>query len=417
MQPVDIVVRAGFHDRRACPVWVQLPREEGTPAVRMTDESGAEVPCQLEPSGVSDEDRLWLTWVVRDLAAGQERRFRIEPAAATEERTDTVEDATLHQADPATTGVALAENEDGTLSVHIDGERFTSYYFSSDVVRPYFYPLIGPTGYSVTRGYPMEPAPEGTENVGRRHPYDHPHHRSFWVAHGDVNGADNWSEGPSHATQRHAGFSRLVSGPVYGSFDETVEWLDRQGSIVMSETRRFTFFNVGPDERLFDVSLRFNASAGTVTFGDTKEGGLISIRLASSMDAPEARRPEGAGRIENAHGGIQEAETWGKRAMWCDYSGPLEGETIGVCMMDHPTNPRYPTHWHVRAYGLMTANPFGLHDFYKDPDTHRGDWTIPSYESRNFNYRVLIHKGDAAGGGVRERYHDFISPPQVELVS
>ena len=447
MQPVEIVVRAGFHDRRACPVWVQLPREEGTPAVRMTDEGGSDVPCQLEPSGTTDEDRLWLTWIVRDLPAGQERRYRIEPAEAPEERTDMAAetetasaagetspggtgesepgatadaagDVTLHRADPATTGVALAENEDGTLSVHVEGERFTSYYFGSDVVRPYFYPLIGPTGHSVTRGYPMEPAPEGTENVGRRHPYDHPHHRSFWVAHGDVNGADNWSEGAGHATQRHAGFSRLVSGPVYGSFDETVEWLDRQGSIVMSETRRFTFFNVGPDERLFDVSLRFNASAGTVTFGDTKEGGLISIRVASSMDAPEARRPDAPGKIENAHGGIQEAETWGKRAMWCDYSGPLgESETVGVCMMDHPTNPRYPTHWHVRAYGLMTANPFGLHDFYKDPDTHRGDWTIPAYESRNFNYRVLIHRGDVAGGSVRERYHDFISPPHVELIS
>lgn len=434
MQPIDIVVRAGFHTRRACPVWVQLPREEGTPALRLTDESGTEVPCQVEPSGITDEDRLWLTWIVRDLGAGQERRYRIEEAAAPEERTDIAEnaeaesaevsgetdssgDTSLHRVDPAAGGVALAENEDGTLSVHVGGEHFTSYYFSSDVARPYFYPLIGPTGQGVTRGYPMEPAPEGTENVGRRHPYDHPHHRSLWVAHGDVNGADNWSEGAGHATQRHAGFSRLVSGPVYGSFDETVEWLDRQASTVMSETRRFTFFNVGPEERLFDVSLRFNASSGTVTFGDTKEGGLISVRVASSMDAPEAKRPDAPGKIENSVGGIQEAETWGKRASWCDYSGPVEGETVGICMMDHPTNPRYPTHWHVRAYGLMTANPFGLHDFYKDPDTHRGDWTIPSYESRNFNYRVLIHRGDAATGDVRERYHDFINPPSVEIVS
>lgn len=432
-----------MHDRRACPVWVQLPRQDGIPALRMTDESGAEVACQAEPSGTTDEDRLWLTWIVRDLRAGEERRYRIEdaPAAAPETRADVVAtetrgsetdseaegeraapdaeagSAVLHRADPVSTGVALAENEDGTLSIHVGGEHFSTYYFGSDVVRPYFHPLIGPTGRAVTRGYPMEPAPEGTENAGRRHPFDHPHHRSFWVAHGDVNGADNWSEGTGHATQRHTGFSRLISGSVYGSFDETVEWLDREGSTVMSETRRCTFFNVGSDERVFDVSLRFNASSGTVTFGDTKEGGLISVRVASSMDAPESKRPDAPGKIENAHGGLQEAETWGKRASWCDYSGPVDGETVGICIMDHPTNPRYPTHWHVRAYGLMTANPFGLHDFYKDPDTHRGDWTIPSYESRNFNYRVLIHHADVAGGGVRDRYHDFISPPLIELVS
>ena len=71
---------------------------------------------------------------------------------------------------------------------------------------------------------------------------------------------------------RHAGFARLVSGPVYGSFDETVEWLDREARIVLTETRRVTFFNLGPDERVLDVSLRFNASSGQVTFGDTKEG-------------------------------------------------------------------------------------------------------------------------------------------------
>jgi hypothetical protein len=428
MDALRVVVRAGMHDRRACPVWVQLPRQDGspsgTPALRMTDESGAEVLCQAEPSGTADEDRLWLTWIVRDLRAGEERRYRIEEApveTAAAERTDTTAEAstdtTLHRADPTTTGVALAELPDGQLSVHIGGEQFTTYYFGSDVVRPYFYPLIGPTGRSVTRGYPMEPAPEGTENVGRRHPYDHPHHRSFWFAHGDVNGADNWSEGAGHATQRHAGFSRLISGPVYGSFDETVEWLDREGSPVILETRRVTFFNVGAEERLFDCSLRFNASTGTVTFGDTKEGGLIAVRVASSMDAPEKRRPEGAGKMENAYGGLQEDECWGKRAHWCDYSGPVDGETVGICMMDHPTNPRFPTHWHVRAYGLMTANPFGLHDFYKHADTHRGDWTIPAYESRNFNYRVLIHRGDTAGGNVRERYHDFVNLPQVELAS
>src|SRR5688500_7084894 len=185
MQPVDIIVRAGFHTRRACPVWVQLPRQEGTPALRLTDESGAEVPCHVEPSGITDEDRLWPTWIVRELGVGQERRYRIEEAAAPEERTDVAgntesadtesadgsgeaeadspSEAILHRVDPAAGGVALAENEDGTLSVHVGGEHFTSYYFSSDVVRPYFYPLIGPTGQGVTRGYPMEPAPEGTE--------------------------------------------------------------------------------------------------------------------------------------------------------------------------------------------------------------------------------------------------------------
>ncbi|MDQ3703477.1 MAG: PmoA family protein, partial [Chloroflexota bacterium] len=283
------------------------------------------------------------------------------------------------------------------------------------------FPLIGPTGASMVRNWPMVEGIEGETN-------DHPHHKGLYVAHGDVNGTDHWSEGANHSTMRHAGFSRLVSGPVYGSFDETVEWLDREARIVLTETRRVTFFNLrgndrlgghgrlGGEDKILDVSLRFSASSGTVTFGDTKEGGLLSIRLASSMDGPTKSRPDGAGQMENSYGGRQEEECWGKRAMWCDYCGPLEGEIVGVCLMDHPTNPRYPTHWHVRAYGLMTANPFGLHDFYNDSDTHRGDWTIPAYESRNFHYRVLLHRGSTDTAGVRERYHDFVNIPSVQLV-
>jgi hypothetical protein len=396
---MDVLVKAGNHDRAACPVWVQLPLQEGggVPTVHMSDGEGTPVPCQLEPSGSGAEDRLWLTWIVRGLRAGEERRYRIEPAANEQPPTD-------HGP-----GVELAELPEARLSVHIGGEHFTTYYFGSDVVRPYFHPLMGPTGKPVTRGYPMIPDVEGETR-------DHPHHKGFYVAHGDVNGADNWSEGANHSTMRHAGFQRLVSGPVYGGFDETVEWLDRDGREVMTETRRVSFFNLGADEHLFDVALRFQANHGTVTFGDTKEGGLISIRVASSMDGPTRQRPDGKGRIENAYGGIQEEETWGKRAMWCDYTGPVEGEIVGVCMMDHPTNPRYPTNWHVRAYGLMTANPFGLHDFYKDSDTHRGDWTIPANETRNFLYRVLIHRGTTAEANVRERYHDFINLPVVQLV-
>jgi hypothetical protein len=405
IEPLEVLVKAGNHDRHACPVWVQLPMPSaGVPDYRMTDENGTPVACQAEPSGTGADDRLWLSWIVRDIPAGAQRRYHIQPVHGTPE-VGAPPEATDHGP-----GVVLEELPDGKLGVQIDGTHFTTYNFGSDVVRPYFFPLFGPTGANYVRSWPMVEGVVGETN-------DHPHHKGLYVAHGDVNGTDNWSEGPNHSTMRHAGFARLVSGPVYGSFDETVEWLDREARIVLTETRRVTFFNLGPDERVLDVSLRLNAGSGQVTFGDTKEGGLISIRVASSMDGPTRRRPEGEGQIENSYGGRQEEETWGKRAMWCDYYGPLDGETVGVCLMDFPTNPRYPTHWHVRAYGLMTANPFGLHDYYNDSDTHRGDWTIPAYESRNFLYRVLLHRGSTAAGQVRERYHDFVNIPSVELVA
>lgn len=452
MDPLEIVVKAGPHLRRACPVWVQLPvPPDPRPTLSILDSAGTEVPSQVEVVGMGSDERLALAFIVRDLAAGEVRGYRIVPGPPVEllhnplpeapptdtnsslptaaipdlagvavEFTSSVAVST-EGADPADTplvvvtetprekvpGVFLDE-VDGRLLIEIDGDLFTAYHFGSDVTRPYFHPLVGPTGASVVRDFPMVEGVDGETS-------DHPHHRGMWTAHGDVNGHDNWLEGLGKASIRHSGFPRLISGPVYGSFDASAEWIDRWGSVALTDTRRVTVFNLGPDERLVEYAIRVSASHGQVTFGDTKEAGIVSIRVASSMDGPTRDRPGGKGKIETADGSVGEAEAWGRRAAWCDYSGPVGEDIVGIAILDHPTNPRFPTHWHVRDYGLMTVNPFGLHDFTGDTNAHLGDLIVPPYESRVFRYRILIHRGDATVGEVRERYHDFVNPPVVEL--
>lgn len=452
MDPLEIVVKAGPHLRRACPVWVQLPvPPDPRPTLSILDSAGTEVPSQVEVVGMGSDERLALAFIVRDLAAGEVRGYRIVPgppvellhnplpAAPPTDTTSSLPTAAIPDlagvaveftssvavstegADPADTplvvvtetprekvpGVFLDE-VDGRLLIEIDGDLFTAYHFGSDVTRPYFHPLVGPTGASVVRDFPMVEGVDGETS-------DHPHHRGMWTAHGDVNGHDNWLEGLGKASIRHSGFPRLISGPVYGSFDASAEWIDRWGSVALTDTRRVTVFNLGPDERLVEYAIRVSASHGQVTFGDTKEAGIVSIRVASSMDGPTRDRPGGKGKIETADGSVGEAEAWGRRAAWCDYSGPVGEDIVGIAILDHPTNPRFPTHWHVRDYGLMTVNPFGLHDFTGDTNAHLGDLIVPPYESRVFRYRILIHRGDATVGEVRERYHDFVNPPVVEL--
>jgi hypothetical protein len=43
-------------------------------------------------------------------------------------------------------------------------------------------------GTEMTRNYPMKKGVAGEVE-------DHPHHRSLWFTHGDVNGIDFWAEG------------------------------------------------------------------------------------------------------------------------------------------------------------------------------------------------------------------------------
>ena len=101
-----------------------------------------------------------------------------------------------------------------------------------------------------------------------------------------------------------------------------------------------------------DFEITLKASNGELTFGDTKEG-TMAVRLAETM---RLKGKAGQGHIVNS-AGVRDGQTWGKRAEWCDYYGPVEGRTVGIAIFDHPKNPRHPTWWHVRDYGLFAANP------------------------------------------------------------
>ena len=73
----------------------------------------------------------------------------------------------------------------------------------------------------------------------------------------------------------------------------------------------------------------------------------------------------------NSNGQEGEANCWGKRANWVDMFGEVEGEKLGVAILDHPTNPGHPTYWHVRGYGFFAANIFGMRAFERNPATER----------------------------------------------
>ena len=61
----------------------------------------------------------------------------------------------------------------------------------------------------------------------------------------------------------------------------------------------------------------------------------------------------------------------------------------------------------MRDYGLFAANPFGLHDFEKQPKG-AGDLKLPAGQSVTFRHRFLFHDGDTAAAKVAERYSDYV---------
>jgi hypothetical protein len=280
--------------------------------------------------------------------------------------------------------------------VEIDGQLFTEYFFTN-VPRPYCYPLIGPGDAEMTRNWPMKTTPNEE--------HDHPHHRSFWFAHGAINGKDFWSEEKDYGKTVHQAFTEVRSGPKAGVIRSSNHWVANDGTVVCADDRMLKIYEpASAGERVFDFEITLHASNGAITLGDTKEG-TMAIRLAETM---RLKGPVGHGHIVNSTS-IRDGDTWGKRADWCDYYGPVDGNIAGVAIFDHPQNPRHPTWWHVRDYGLFAANPFGQHDFEKLADKTAGNLTVPAGSSITFRYRFYLHEGDEKQARVAEHYQDYVA--------
>ena len=292
-------------------------------------------------------------------------------------------------------GVHITQLPD-RLRIELNGKLFTEYFFTN-VPRPYYFPVFGPGEAPMTRNWPMATTPHEQ--------HDHPHHRSLWYAHGSVNGQDFWSEQKGFGKIVHDGFTAIKSGSTEGLISSRDKWVASDGTVVCTDERKLRIYSPGPhDERIFDFEITLHASNGDVTFGDTKEGSM-AMRLAETM---RLKGEVGHGHIVNSEG-VRDDETWGKRANWCDYHGPVGDKEVGVAIFDHPANPRHPTWWHVRDYGLFAANPFGEHDFEKLKNKTAGNLTVPAGKSITFRYRFYLHPGDEQQAKVAEHYQEYAS--------
>ncbi|MCM8819137.1 MAG: PmoA family protein [Candidatus Omnitrophica bacterium] len=295
--------------------------------------------------------------------------------------------------------IKVKDDGKGKVDVFINETLFTTYNYSEINARPFLNPVIGPSGKSIVR---KSASPENLEK------FDHIHHRGIWVAHGDVNGTDNWSEMKGHGKTIHKKFLKLISGPVFGEIHALSDWVDNKGKKILEEERIIRIYNLPPEHRIIDHFTTLRATEGEVIFKDTKESGLLSIRVNPEMEG------RNSGLITNSFGGVGEDECWGKRAVWVDYSGKIEGIKCGISVFDWPYNLRYPTYWHVRNYGLFSANFFGLSDFYNDKSIS-GTYILPYGKELKLFYRIYIHSGNCEEANISEKYLNFIYPPVTEL--
>ena len=294
------------------------------------------------------------------------------------------------------------EQLDDRFRIEVDGELFTEWQLKAWLV-PYLYPVIGPNGENVTRHYPMRDDVEGESQ-------DHPHHRSIRFSHRQINGMSFWSPDTKQGGHETSIELEKVEKMESGKTGELILWNKwiGDGKVLLRERVRLTFQPLPDRQMLMDYDTELYAQDVEVTFQDEKDGGL-GIRVAATMKVEDRKTKTGKGTIVNSEGQKNE-EAWGKRAKWCDYYGPdASGKTVGVAIFDHPSNLRFPTHWHARTYGLLTANRFGKGYFEKAQGATKGDgdYTIKAGEDIKLRHRFYIHHGDPEAAGVEAKYGEY----------
>jgi Methane oxygenase PmoA len=288
------------------------------------------------------------------------------------------------------------ERSPNGAKVSIDGELFCE-YLTKNGHQPVIWPIVGHGGQAMTRQYPLGPKLPGERD-------DHPHHRSLWFNHGQVNGHDFWMEPPAGALKDkgnqivHREFGELTSGET-GQIVTANDWTSG-GEKIAEDVRTIEF---GADEhgRWIDFVVEVRATDGDLTFGDTKEGSFgIRVRGTMKVDAKQG------GRILNSRGQKNE-DAWGRAAEWVDYHGPVEGKPAGIVIFDMPDSFRHPTKWHVRTYGLFAANPFGQQEFPKSDDPSQGEATLTEGERLRLHYRVLFYGGEKSAAEIEQIYQGY----------
>jgi hypothetical protein len=283
--------------------------------------------------------------------------------------------------------VQIVPQPDDQVSFQVDGQERLRWHASPRYPRPFFFPVVGPSGRSLTRmGHPAAP--------------DHGHHRSLWWGHQDIGGVNFWEERGGEQQIRQDEWIHYQDGPEEAGMVVRLGWYDAHQARLLQQELIAVYRPLPEGEGWLELQTTFVPALDDLPLGRTNFG-FLGLRVAASLSAHY-----GGGRLTSSEGGVGEPALFGKTARWMDYSGPIRGETWeGITWFDHPTNPRHPTAWHVRDDGWMSA-AFCL----------RRDYEMPRSPPLRLRYGFHVHARAVQAETAAARLKAFAESPAWEVV-
>src|SRR5262249_46685648 len=283
--------------------------------------------------------------------------------------------------------VQIVPQADDQVSFQVDGQEKLRWHFSPRYPRPFFFPVLGPSGRSLTRmGHPAAP--------------DHDHHRSLWWGHNTIGGVNFWEERGGSQQIRQEGWVHYQDGADEAGIVVRLAWIDAHKVRLVQQELIAVYRPLAGGEGWLEVQTTFTPVMDKLPLARTNFG-FLGLRVAAGLSAHY-----GGGRLTNSDGATGEKAIFAKPARWMDYSGPIAGDTSeGITWFDHPSNPRYPTSWHVRDDGWMSA-AFCLREAYD----------LVRKEPLRLRYGFHIHARALAAKVADARHKEFTAATEWEVV-
>ncbi len=270
-----------------------------------------------------------------------------------------------------------AEKTGSRINVTINGKFFTSYIFSDNEKYPFFFPVNGPiSGGSVT----------SMRNA------DYPHHSSLFLGCDLVNGGNFWQEGLDRGQIKslNAVIEKQHDGTLI--ITDNCIWIRPGATSPISDKRRFII--TSPSQLIYQIDVEIILEMLTDVRILKTNHSLFSARIAPDLSVVNG------GLMINAEGDQGEKETFGKRSSWMDCYGKRGKNMEGIAIMQHPSNPWYPSQWFTRDYGFISPTPF----FWPRNDI---EMFFKKGTVLKLRYRVVVHGGntdEADIAGIFEQY-------------
>jgi hypothetical protein len=323
-----------------------------------------------------------LVIAVRDMAAREVRRLRLEPALDR----------------PVTGPLSARERGDG-VELSIEGQLVAGYRTQpalSLAAEPpagggrggYLHPLLSPAGRVVT----------GDEAS------DRPEQRGVWSAWGpsrlDGRTPDFWHTGDGRGAVEFEGVLETWSGPVVAGFRARHRAVDRTvRPPVTAETEVWrvsvpALGRVGRPHRVIDLTVRHEVvTRSPLTIATAAFGGL-GVRGAAGWTGA-------TGMAVITSEGRTRANASRTRARWIAIAGLVAGGNAGVAILDHPDNLRHPQ--------PVFVDP--LRPFISYAPMQLGAFTLAPLQELPLRYRLVTFDGFPDRAWLERLWQAYAQPP------